>query len=488
MNIYEDIAKRTSGEIYIGVVGPVRTGKSTVIKKFMEEFVLPNIESGYDKERTKDEIPQSASGKTVMTTEPKFVPDEAVGIKVGNASMRVRLIDCVGYLIDGAIGTDENGEPRMIMTPWDSSPMEFEKAAELGTRKVICDHSTVGMVVTTDGTIGDFSREDYIKSEERVIKELKSINKPFVIVLNSLTPQDKKTQELAVAIEEKYNAPVALVNALDLTYEDFEGIIKLLLGQFSVTEICFNMPKYLATLENDHWLKQSLIASIRESTLDISKIDDAERVAEHLANNEYIVKKPVPVYDLGSGRVFIDIELLSELYYKIMSELCGIEISNDEELFFNIKRLAEAKKEFDKYTDAIDSVMETGYGIVLPDVDDMTLEEPEIVKQAGAYGVKLRASAPSIHMIKASIDTEIKPVVGTAEQSQEIIKYMLDEFEDDPKKIWESNMFGKSLYELVNEGLHAKLEHISKESRAKLSDTLSRVINEGSNGLICILL
>ena len=488
MNIYEDIAKRTSGEIYIGVVGPVRTGKSTVIKKFMEEFVLPNIESGYDKERTKDEIPQSASGKTVMTTEPKFVPDEAVGIKVGNASMRVRLIDCVGYLIDGAIGTDENGEPRMIMTPWDSSPMEFEKAAELGTRKVICDHSTVGMVVTTDGTIGDFSREDYIKSEERVIKELKSINKPFVIVLNSLTPQDKKTQELAVAIEEKYNAPVALVNALDLTYEDFEGIIKLLLGQFSVTEICFNLPKYLATLENDHWLKQSLIASIRESTLDISKIDDAERVAEHLANNEYIVKKPVPVYDLGSGRVFIDIELLSELYYKIMSELCGIEISNDEELFFNIKRLAEAKKEFDKYTDAIDSVMETGYGIVLPDVDDMTLEEPEIVKQAGAYGVKLRASAPSIHMIKASIDTEIKPVVGTAEQSQEIIKYMLDEFEDDPKKIWESNMFGKSLYELVNEGLHAKLEHISKESRAKLSDTLSRVINEGSNGLICILL
>ena len=488
MNIYEDIAKRTGGEIYIGGVGPVRTGKSTVIKKFMEEFVLPNIESGYDKERTKDEIPQSASGKTVMTTEPKFVPDEAVGIKVGNASMRVRLIDCVGYLIDGAIGTDENGEPRMIMTPWDSSPMEFERAAELGTKKVICDHSTVGMVVTTDGTIGDFSREDYIKSEEKVIRELKSINKPFVIVLNSLTPQDKKTQELAIAIEEKYNAPVALVNALDLTYEDFEGIIKLLLGQFSVTEICFNMPGYLATLENNHWLKQSLVASIREATLDISKIDDGERVAEHLASNEYIAKKPVPVYDLGSGRVFIDIELLPELYYKIMSELCGIEINNDEELFFNIKRLAEAKREFDKYTDAIDSVMETGYGIVLPDVDDMTLEEPEIVKQAGAYGVKLRASAPSIHMIKASINTEIKPIVGTAEQSQEIIKYMLDEFEDDPKKIWESNMFGKSLYELVNEGLHAKLEHISKESQAKLSDTLSRVINEGSNGLICILL
>ena len=488
MNIYEDIAKRTNGEIYIGVVGPVRTGKSTVIKKFMEEFVLPNIEGSYDKERTKDEIPQSASGKTIMTTEPKFIPDEAVSIKVGNASMRVRLIDCVGYLINGAIGNDENGEARMIMTPWDSSPMEFEKAAELGTRRVICDHSTVGMVVTTDGTIGDFSREDYIKSEERVIKELKSINKPFVIVLNSLTPQDKKTQELAVAIEEKYNAPVALVNALDLTYEDFEGIIKLLLGQFSVTEMKFCLPKYIATLENDHWLKESLITSIKEATADISKIDDAEIAAKVIENNEYVAKKPIPVYDLGSGQVYMDIELLPQLYYKIMSELCGIEINNDEELFFNIKRLAESKREFDKYIDAIDSVMETGYGIVLPDVEDMTLEEPEIVKQSGAYGVKLRASAPSIHMIKASIDTEIKPVVGTAEQSQEIIKYMLDEFEDDPKKIWDSNMFGKSLYELVNEGLHAKLEHISPESRAKLSDTLTRVINEGSNGLICILL
>jgi len=366
--------------------------------------------------------------------------------------------------------------------------MEFEKAAELGTRKVICDHSTVGMVVTTDGSIGDFSREDYIKSEEKVIKELKSINKPFVIVLNSLTPQDKRTQELAISLEEKYNAPVALVNALDLTYEDFEGIIKLLLGQFSITEMSFKLPKYIATLENDHWLRRSLLASIKTASDGVSKIDDGENVADAIKNNEYVAKKPVPVYDLGSGRVSMEIDLLPELYYKIISELSGMEINNDEDLFFNIKRLAECKREFDKYTDAIDSVMESGYGIVLPDVEDMTLEEPEIVKQSGAYGVKLRASAPSIHMIKASIDTEIKPVVGTAEQSQEIIKYMLDEFEDDPKKIWDSNMFGKSLYELVNEGLHAKLEHISPESRAKLSDTLTRVINEGSNGLICILL
>ncbi|MBQ8565953.1 MAG: stage IV sporulation protein A [Clostridia bacterium] len=488
MNVYEDIGKRTNGEIYIGVVGPVRVGKSTVIKKFVEEFVLPNIESSYDKKRAMDEIPQSAAGKTVMTTEPKFIPDEAVTVKIGKASMRVRLIDCVGYLINGVMGTEENGEARMIQTPWDKEPMEFEAAAELGTRKVICDHSTVGLVVTTDGSIGDFSREDYVKSEERIIDELKALGKPFVIILNSATPQDEKTQELAISIEKKYSAPVALVNALDLTYEDFEEIIKLLLGQFKVTEISFRLPKYITTLENDHWLKVSLIDSIRKSCTDVIRMDDSEIASNIISENEYVAKKPVPVYDLGSGRVSMDIELLPELYYKVMSEICGISINNDEELFLNIKRMAECKKEFDKFTEAIDQVNDTGYGIVLPDVDDMTLEEPEIIRQGGGYGIKLRASAPSIHMIRASINTEINPIVGTAEQSREIVKYMLDEFEDDPKKIWDSNMFGKSLYELVNDGLHSKLEHISEESRKKLSDTLTRVINEGSNGLICIIL
>lgn len=488
MNVYEDIGKRTNGEIYIGVVGPVRVGKSTVIKKFVEEFVLPNIESSYDKKRAMDEIPQSAAGKTVMTTEPKFIPDEAVTVKIGKASMKVRLIDCVGYLINGVMGTEENGEARMIQTPWDKEPMEFEAAAELGTRKVICDHSTVGLVVTTDGSIGDFSREDYVKSEERIIDELKALGKPFVIILNSATPQDEKTQELAISIEKKYSAPVALVNALDLTYEDFEEIIKLLLGQFKVTEISFRLPKYITTLENDHWLKVSLIDSIRKSCTDVIRMDDSEIASNIISENEYVAKKPVPVYDLGSGRVSMDIELLPELYYKVMSEICGISINNDEELFLNIKRMAECKKEFDKFTEAIDQVNDTGYGIVLPDVDDMTLEEPEIIRQGGGYGIKLRASAPSIHMIRASINTEINPIVGTAEQSREIVKYMLDEFEDDPKKIWDSNMFGKSLYELVNDGLHSKLEHISEESRKKLSDTLTRVINEGSNGLICIIL
>ncbi|MBQ4510149.1 MAG: stage IV sporulation protein A [Clostridia bacterium] len=488
MNIYDDIAKRTNGEIYLGVVGPVRSGKSTFVKKFMDNVVLPNIESEYDKERAKDETPQSASGKTIMTTEPKFIPDEAVSVCIGSSKMRVRLIDCVGYMVDGAIGATENGESRMVMTPWDSEPMEFEKAGELGTKKVIKDHSTVGVVVTTDGTIGEIERAAYVASEERVINELKAINKPFVIVLNSNSPQSKKAQELAIELEKKYESPVALVNALELDNEDFEGILKLLLGQFGINELRFNLPKYFASLDGNHWLKESIISSIKSSILNATKIDDINGIATALFENENILNMPEVVSDLGNGTVDINISLLPELYYKVISELSGIEINDDEDLFTTIKSLSEAKAEFDKFAKAIEDVNSSGYGIVLPDYEDMTLEEPEIVKQAGAYGVKLKASAPSIHMIRASIDTEINPIVGTAERSQEMIKYILEEFEDDPKRIWQSNMFGKTLYELVNDGLHAKLEHISQESRAKLSDTLSRVINEGSNGLICIIL
>ncbi len=488
MNIYDDIAKRTNGEIYLGVVGPVRSGKSTFVKKFMDNVVLPNIESEYDKERAKDETPQSASGKTIMTTEPKFIPDEAVSVCIGSSKMRVRLIDCVGYMVEGAIGATENGESRMVMTPWDSEPMEFEKAGEIGTKKVIKDHSTVGVVVTTDGTIGEIERDAYVSSEERVINELKAINKPFVIVLNSNAPQSKKAQELAYELEKKYNSPVALINALELDNEDFEGILKLLLGQFGINELRFNLPKYFASLDSGHWLKESIISSIKSSILNAAKIDDINGIASVLFENENICKMPDVISDLGSGTVDINISLAPDLYYKVISELSGIDINDDEDLFTTIKSLSEAKAEFDKFAKAIEDVNNNGYGIVLPDYEDMTLEEPEIVKQAGAYGVKLKASAPSIHMIRASIDTEINPIVGTAERSQEMIKYILEEFEDDPKRIWQSNMFGKTLYELVNDGLHAKLEHISQESRAKLSDTLSRVINEGSNGLICIIL
>jgi len=366
--------------------------------------------------------------------------------------------------------------------------MEFERAAEFGTKKVITDHSTVGIVVTTDGTIGEIPRESYINSEERVIAELKSINKPFVIVLNSSKPESTEAQDLALSLEEKYGSAVALVNALELTSEDFDGIIQLLLGQFDVNEIRFNLPKYLTSIDSSHWLKESIYNSIKSSVSNIKCIDDARGCVSILKENEYIHSEPELTCDLGTGEIDVSVELSPELYYKIMSELCGIEIKDDEDLFLNIKHLSEVKKEFDKFAQAIDDVNTGGYGVVLPSIEDMTIEEPEAVKQSGGYGVKLKASAPSIHLIKANIETEVSPIVGTAEQSQEIVKNMLEEFEDDPQRIWESNMFGKSVYELVNDGLHKKLDHISQESRVKLSDTLTRVINEGSNGLICIIL
>lgn len=488
MNIYEDISKRTSGEIYIGVVGPVRSGKSTFVKKFMDNIVLPNIKSDYDRERAKDELPQSASGRTIMTTEPKFIPNEAVGVLLGNASMKVRLIDCVGYLVDGAIGNLENDEVRLVNTPWSNEPMEFEKAAELGTKKVICDHSTIGIVVTTDGTIGEIPRESYQKSEEKVVNELKSTKKPFVIVLNSQMPHTEQAQSLALSLEEKYNAPVALVNCLELSSEDFDGIMKLILGQFNTSEMTFNLPKYLSPLPSNHWLKESLINSIKASILGVSKIDDTKKCTDILKENEYVSRVLDPTYDMGTGQVTISIELKPELYFQILSEICKTNIQCEEDLFATIKTLSEIKQEYDKFSNAIDEVNETGYGIVLPNVEDMTLDEPEIIKRSGAYGVKLKSTAPSIHLIRASIETEINPIVGSEEQSREIIKNLLDEYNDDPKRLWESNMFGKSLYELINDGLNNKLEHISQDSRTKLSDTLSRVINEGSNGLICIIL
>lgn len=488
MNIYEDIAHRTNNEIYIGVVGPVRSGKSTFVKKLMDLIVIPNIELEYDKERARDESPQSGSGKTIMTTEPKFIPDEAVKISIENTEMSIRLIDCVGYMVEGALGGEDENGPRMVMTPWDKKPMEFERAAELGTKKVICDHSTVGIVITTDGTIGEIERSSYNDAEERVINELKAINKPFVIVLNSKNPDSDQARELALAIEEKHKAPVALINAHELTNEDFEGIFRLILGQFNINEIKFTLPRYVCSLEGEHWLRKSLISSIKNSLCDVTKMDDTTILKEALKSNENIASEPTVKCNLGSGEVLVDITLKDSLYYQIMSEICEVEITNDEDLFLNIKDLAEVKRDYDRFSDAIKSVDETGYGIVLPQIGDMTLAEPEIVKGAGGYGIKLRASAPSIHLIRAEINTEISPIVGSGEQGQEIVSSMLSEYENEPAHLWESNMLGKSLYELVNDSLHAKLEHISSDSQKKLSSTLSRVINEGANGLICILL
>lgn len=488
-SIYKDISTRTGGNIYVGVVGPVRTGKSTFIKKFMDSLVIPNISNEYDKERARDEMPQSAAGKTVMTTEPKFVPDEAVEVFISEtASMKVKMIDCVGYIVPEALGQIENGQPRMVNTPWSDEPMPFRDAAEMGTRKVICDHSTIGMLVTTDGSIGEIPRESYIDAEERVVAELKQINKPFAIILNSAHPESEAATELAYSLEEKYHAPVALVNCLELDADDIKHILELVLHEFPVREITVKLPDWTAALDRDYWLVNDICSSIKKCAACIKKIGDIENGFSAMSDCECVNGAKINNIDLGRGCADIDVVVEPSLYYKVISEMTGLDVKGEEQLISILKNLSSTKKEYDRVAAALRDVDEKGYGIVMPDIEDLKLEEPEIVKQAGGYGVKLHASAESIHMMRANIETEINPIVGTEQQSEELVKYMLKEFEEDPRKIWESNMFGKSLYELVNEGLHTKLSHMPEESRAKLSETLERIINEGSGGLICIIL
>ncbi len=487
--IYKDIAQRTNGDIYVGVVGPVRTGKSTFIKRFMETLVLPNIKGDYDKERTKDELPQSSSGKTVMTTEPKFIPDEAVSITLDdNAALKVKMIDCVGFIVPEALGHIENGQPRMVHTPWNEEPIPFDLAAETGTKKVITDHCTIGMLVTCDGTFGEIPRESYVSAEERTVSELKDINKPFVIILNSAKPNSQESIDLAVSLEEKYSAPVALINCLELNAEDIKQILKLVLLEFPVSEISVNVPEYITALSHEHPIYESLKSSICTLAKKVEKIKDIAPVFSKLSENENVVDTTIDYIDLGSGKAKITAQLTEGLFYNIVSAETGFDITSDEELLKLLKELSIAKQKFDKVANAYDQVMNTGYGIVTPGVSDLSLEEPVIVKQPGGYGVKLRASAPSIHMIKANIQTEVNPIVGTEQQSEDLVKFLLREFEEDPTKIWETNMFGKSLYELVNEGLNTKLSHMPNDARMRLCETLEKIINEGSGGLICIIL
>lgn len=488
-NVYKDIAERTGNTFYLGVIGPVRTGKSTFIKKFMESLVIPNIQNEHERERAKDEMPQSAAGKTVMTAEPKFVPDEAVEITLGdNASMKVKMVDCVGYIVPEAIGHIEDGHPRMVHTPWQAEPMPFTEAAEFGTRKVIREHSTVGMMVTTDGTIGEIGRSSYVDAEERVVRELKEAGKPFAIILNSADPSNDSSVKLALELEEKYGAPVALVNCMRLDGDDIRHILELVLMEFPVREINVKLPEWVRALEPSHKLREALEGFALERAARVTKIGDINSMVVPPYDTEYLKNASVDSIDLGNGTASVSFELPDGLYYKTISELVGLDIANEEKLITLLRELSAMKEKYDRVSAALDEVNEKGYGIVMPEVSDLKLEEPEIVKQAGGYGVRLRASAPSIHMIKAGIETEISPVVGTEQQSEELVKYMLKEFEEDPGKIWESNMFGKSLYQLVNEGLHSKLGHMPEDARAKLSETLSRIINEGSGGLICIIL
>lgn len=487
--IYQDIAKRTEGDIYIGVVGPVRTGKSTFIKRFMELLVLPNIENEYKKERALDELPQSASGRTIMTTEPKFIPNEAIEINLnGNVKLKTRLVDCVGYLVNNAIGYLEDDMPRMVKTPWSENEMPFETAAELGTRKVIVEHSTVGIIVTTDGTITDIPRDEYVLAEERVVKELKELNKPFIMLMNSQNPNDGYTQEMAKRLSEKYEATVIPINCLDLNINDINEIFSKLLYEFMIERVEVKFPRWLDGLDSNNSLKLKLFESVQKTFSNSIRLRDIEDNYLKLEECEEIKRASVEEINLGTGLVSVRADLNDNLFYNILTEITGVDIKNEGELFSCISSFAKIKKDYDKMAYAIHEVTQKGYGIVTPSIEDLILDEPEIVKQGSRYGVKLKAKAPSIHMIKIDTETEVSPIVGSEKQSEELVKYLLSEFENDPKKIWESNIFGKSLHELVNEGLQNKLAKMPEEAQMKLQETLQRIVNEGSGGLICIIL
>ena len=489
LGLYQDISNRTNGDIYVGVVGPVRTGKSTFIKNFMDLLVIPNIDNEYKKSRAKDELPQSAAGKTIMTTEPKFVPNEAIDITIGdNLKLKTRLVDCVGYLVDNAIGHLEDDMPRMVKTPWSDEEIPFERAAEIGTKKVIEEHSTIGILVTTDGTITDIDREDYIRAEERVVKELKALNKPFVIVLNSDNPYSEYTKELSRNLSQKYSVGVIPIDCANLTIDNINEIFSTVLYEFPTQQININFPRWVDSLNRNHWLKTDLYTSIKMAFENTCVLKEVSSCLKELNNCEVISNCTLSEIKLGTGEVNVKIDLNDDLFYKILTEVSGVNIENEGDLFTTISSLAGVKSKYDKIAYALEEVMAKGYGIVTPTMEELILEEPEMVKQGTRFGVKLKATAPSIHMIRADIQTEVSPVVGSEKQSEDLVNYLLSEFESDPKKIWETNIFGKNLHELVNEGLQNKLCRMPEDAQGKLRETLEKIVNEGNGGLICIIL
>ncbi|MCI1955945.1 MAG: stage IV sporulation protein A [Oscillospiraceae bacterium] len=488
-NIYRDISERTNGDIYIGVVGPVRTGKSTFIKRFMDTIVVPNMDSAYTRERAIDEMPQSAAGRTIMTTEPKFIPEKAVTVHIDNsATFSVRMIDCVGYIVPSALGYIENDNPRMVMTPWYNEPIPFNMAAEIGTKKVITEHSTIGLVVTTDGSISDIPRAEYAEAEERVVDELKKINKPFIVLVNCVDPGTEDAANLSAQLQQKYGVPVLPVNCLQMEEAEIQTILAKILFEFPVREVRVEMPRWLSSLEKDHWLRSAVFSTIQQSASKVSKIRDVDTIVSDVQGCEYVQSANTIHVDLGTGRARIAVNLNPDLFYKVLGEKTGLEINDEGSLMDCMLKMAEMKKTYDKIAGAYHDAEENGYGIVMPGIDELTLDEPEIIRQGGRYGIRLKAAAPSIHMLKTRITTEITPIVGSEKQSQELIEFILKEFESNPAQIWDSNIFGKSLHELVNEGLHNKLTRMPDDARDKVRETIERIINEGCNGLICIIL
>lgn len=486
--IYQNIATRTNGDIYIGVVGPVRTGKSTFIKNFMNTAVLPNISNDYKRERARDELPQSSNGKMIMTTEPKFVPNEAIEVGFDDVKFNMRMIDCVGYLVNNALGHIEGDTPRMVNTPWFENQIPFEEAAEIGTRKVIEEHSTIGVLITTDGSVTELSRDDYVRAEERVANELKKQNKPYIIILNTSNPTSENSIKLTKELEIKYDAPVIAMNCSALTMSDINDIMSKLLYEFPINEIDINFPKWVDELDVNHQLRMNLINIIKERFAKIKNLRQIKNISEEMEKESIIDRVKLDMIELGEGKTSANIEIDKNLFYEILSQMSGVEVKEEGDLFSIVTSLSQKKKVYDKIELALADVNRKGYGIVTPNIEELTLEEPEIVKQGSKFGVKLRAKAPSLHIVKADIETEVSPIVGSEKQSEELVNYLLKEFEDDPLKIWESNIFGKSLHELVNEGLQTKLTKMPEDAQCKLQETLEKIINEGSGGLICIIL
>ncbi|MCD5391007.1 stage IV sporulation protein A, partial [candidate division NPL-UPA2 bacterium] len=490
-DLFEDIVERTGGDVYLGVVGPVRTGKSTFIKKFMELLVIPNIVDSSDRERAIDELPQSSAGKTIMTTEPKFVPDDAIEIVIQeNIKMRVRLVDCVGYAVPGVIGYDDDDGPRMVSTPWFDYDISFEEAAVVGTKKVITDHSTIGVVVITDGSFTELSREDYLPAEEEVIEELESLGKPFVIILNTMQPHAEETIALQDTLTEKYGAPILPLDCLNLLEEDISFLMQEILYEFPVREVNIKLPAWVEELEMEHWLRKDFNRVIRENIENIYKLRDIDNVVAGLNSFDFVEEALLRDMDLGTGHALISITSPADLYNRILGEICGCDVSERASLLGVLKDFSSAKKEYDKIAEALDQVEESGYGMVPPLLEEMALEKPEIVKKGGRFGVKLRASAPSLHLIKVNVKSEFFPVIGTEKQSEDLANYIMDEFEDNPEKIWDSNIFGKSLsevVEVVKDGIGNKLTNMPPSAQEKLQETLEKIINEGSGGLIAII-
>ena len=485
--IYEDIAKRTGGDIYIGIVGPVRTGKSTFIKRFMETLVIPNIENVYVKERAKDELPQSGSGKTIMTAEPKFVPEDAVEITLDNAAtFSVRLIDCVGYMVPGAAGLFEGEKERLVTTPWFDHEVPITEAAETGTKKVITEHSTIGIVITTDGTATEFPRSDYIEAEERVVKELQAIGKPFMVIVNSANPS--AAAPLAAELSEKYGVTCVAKNCLTLNSDDISDLIGHILSEFPVKDVSIKFPSWLEAMPADFDIKAEIFDTMLKAAEDMYKIKDIDTFLESLRTHPQISSAEKDIIDMGSGKCSIRIEVPQELFYTTISTNTGLEITNDRQLIAVLNDLSRIKREYDRIAPALEAVNKSGYGIIMPSHEEMKLEEPEIVRKNGRYGVRLRASAPSIHLMKTEIETEVSPAVGGAGTSEEIIGLLLQGFEGDTGKIWESNLFGKSLYDIAGEDLINKISRMPEETQQKMRTTLQRIINEGSGGVICIIL